>query len=75
MVFGNLNNNFATGMIFKRNPWTGPKKFFDEFLINAQGEDVVSGVYTPMLINEEKENTIEKLMPSVYRVETFKMWK
>ncbi len=67
MVFGNLNNNSATGVVFTRDPSTGVKKFFGEFLVNAQGEDVVSGIYTPMSINGEQENTMEKLMPSVYR--------
>ncbi|WP_174855515.1 pyruvate, phosphate dikinase [Wolbachia endosymbiont of Ctenocephalides felis wCfeJ] len=67
MVFGNLNNNSATGVIFTRNPSIGEKKLFGEFLINAQGEDVVSGVYTPMPVNGEKESTMEKLMPSVYK--------
>ncbi|MGL9718211.1 MAG: pyruvate, phosphate dikinase [Wolbachia sp.] len=67
MVFGNLNNNSATGVVFTRNPSTGEKKFFGEFLINAQGEDVVSGVYTPMSVNGKQENTMEKLMPCVYR--------
>ncbi|NSM56886.1 pyruvate, phosphate dikinase [Wolbachia endosymbiont of Atemnus politus] len=67
MVFGNLNDNSATGVIFTRNPSTGEKKFFGEFLVNAQGEDVVSGVYTPMPVNGEQENTMEKLMPGVYR--------
>ncbi|WP_353287584.1 pyruvate, phosphate dikinase [Wolbachia endosymbiont (group B) of Gerris lacustris] len=67
MVFGNLNDNSATGVIFTRNPSTGEKKLFGEFLVNAQGEDVVSGVYTPMPVNGEQENTIEKLLPSIYR--------
>ncbi len=67
MVFGNLNDNSATGVIFTRNPSTGEKKYFGEFLINAQGEDVVSGVYTPMPIDGEQKNTMEKLLPSVYR--------
>ncbi|WP_250296972.1 pyruvate, phosphate dikinase [Wolbachia endosymbiont of Oedothorax gibbosus] len=67
MVFGNLNDNSATGVIFTRNPSTGEKKLFGEFLINAQGEDVVSGVYTPMPIDGEQKNTMEKLLPSVYR--------
>ncbi|AZU37741.1 pyruvate, phosphate dikinase [Wolbachia endosymbiont of Bemisia tabaci] len=66
MVFGNLNDNSATGVIFTRNPSTGEKKLFGEFLVNAQGEDVVSGVYTPMPIDGEQENTMEKLLPSVY---------
>ncbi|MCA4774720.1 pyruvate, phosphate dikinase [Wolbachia endosymbiont of Mansonella ozzardi] len=67
MVFGNLNNNSATGVIFTRNPATGEKKCFGEFLVNAQGEDVVSGIYTPMPVDGKQENTMEKLMPSVYR--------
>ncbi|MHC3897432.1 UNVERIFIED_CONTAM: pyruvate, phosphate dikinase [Wolbachia endosymbiont of Nasonia longicornis] len=67
MVFGNLNDNSATGVIFTRNPSTGEKKLFGEFLVNAQGEDVVSGVYTPMPIYGEQESTMEKLLPSVYR--------
>ncbi|MFV0948557.1 pyruvate, phosphate dikinase [Wolbachia endosymbiont of Nasonia giraulti] len=67
MVFGNLNDNSATGVIFTRNPSTGEKKLFGEFLVNAQGEDVVSGVYTPMQIDGEQESTMEKLLPSVYR--------
>ncbi|EEH12551.1 PEP/pyruvate-binding domain-containing protein, partial [Wolbachia endosymbiont of Muscidifurax uniraptor] len=67
MVFGNLNDNSATGVIFTRNPSTGEKKLFGEFLVNAQGEDVVSGVYTPMPIDGEQKNTMEKLLPSVYR--------
>lgn len=67
MVFGNLNSNSATGVVFTRNPSTGEKKCFGEFLVNAQGEDVVSGVYTPMPIDGEQKNTLEELMPSVYR--------
>ncbi|MGL9688455.1 MAG: pyruvate, phosphate dikinase [Wolbachia sp.] len=67
MVFGNLNNNSATGVIFTRNPATGEKKCFGEFLVNAQGEDVVSGIYTPMPVDGKQENTMEKLMPSVYQ--------
>ncbi|WP_341808937.1 pyruvate, phosphate dikinase [Wolbachia endosymbiont (group E) of Neria commutata] len=67
MVFGNLNNNSATGVIFTRNPSTGEKKCFGEFLVNAQGEDVVSGVYTPMQIDGDQKNTMEKLMPGVYK--------
>ncbi|WP_333023164.1 pyruvate, phosphate dikinase [Wolbachia endosymbiont of Pentidionis agamae] len=66
MVFGNLNNNSATGVVFTRNPSTGKKKCFGEFLINAQGEDVVSGSYTPLPINGDQENTMEKLMPNVH---------
>ena len=50
MVFGNLNNNSGTGVAFTRDPATGEKKLMGEFLINAQGEDVVAGVRTPMPI-------------------------
>ncbi|MGL9725767.1 MAG: pyruvate, phosphate dikinase [Wolbachia sp.] len=67
MVFGNLNDNSATGVIFTRNPSTGEKKLFGEFLVNAQGEDVVSGIYTPMPVNGKQENTMGKLMPSMYK--------
>ena len=52
MVFGNLNENSGTGVAFTRNPATGEKKLFGEFLTNAQGEDVVAGVRTPMPISE-----------------------
>ncbi|MBO7390838.1 MAG: pyruvate, phosphate dikinase, partial [Clostridia bacterium] len=55
MVFGNLNNNSGTGVAFTRNPATGEKKLMGEFLINAQGEDVVAGVRTPMPISEMAE--------------------
>ncbi len=48
MVFGNLNENSGTGVAFTRNPATGEKKLFGEYLINAQGEDVVAGIRTPM---------------------------
>lgn len=63
MVFGNLNNNSATGVVFTRNPITGERKHFGEFLINAQGEDIVSGASTPIPI---QENTMPKLMPKIY---------
>ena len=52
MVFGNLNNNSGTGVAFTRDPATGEKKLMGEFLMNAQGEDVVAGVRTPMHISE-----------------------
>ncbi|MBQ1756106.1 MAG: pyruvate, phosphate dikinase, partial [Oscillospiraceae bacterium] len=51
MVFGNLNENSGTGVAFTRDPATGEKKLMDEFLTNAQGEDVVAGVRTPMKID------------------------
>ena len=50
MVFGNLNNESGTGVAFTRDPATGENKLMGEFLINAQGEDVVAGVRTPMPI-------------------------
>ncbi len=55
MVFGNLNNNSGTGVAFTRDPATGEKKLMGEFLVNAQGEDVVAGVRTPMPIAEMQE--------------------
>ena len=61
MVFGNLGETSATGVGFTRNPATGEKAFYGEFLFNAQGEDVVSGVRTPKPITE-----LETLMPEVY---------
>jgi len=61
MVFGNLGNDSATGVGFTRNPATGEKVFYGEYLTNAQGEDVVAGVRTPKPISE-----LEKEMPKVY---------
>ena len=61
MVFGNMGNYCGTGVAFTRNPATGEKKFFGEFLVNAQGEDVVAGIRTPQSIDELKQ-----LMPEVY---------
>jgi pyruvate, orthophosphate dikinase len=61
MVFGNLGDTSGTGVGFTRNPATGNKEFYGEFLLNAQGEDVVSGVRTPVHILE-----LEKIMPKVY---------
>src|SRR6202171_4408892 len=58
MVFGNLGETSGTGVGFTRNPSTGAKEFYGEFLLNAQGEDVVSGVRTPVPILE-----LEKIMP------------
>ncbi len=55
MVFGNLNNESGTGVAFTRDPATGEKKLMGEFLINAQGEDVVAGVRTPMPISQMKD--------------------
>ena len=55
MVFGNMGNDCGTGVAFTRNPATGEKKLFGEFLMNAQGEDVVAGVRTPQTIDQLKE--------------------
>ena len=61
MVFGNMGNDCGTGVAFTRNPATGEKKLFGEFLMNAQGEDVVAGVRTPQTIDQLKE-----VMPHAY---------
>ena len=61
MVYGNLGDTSGTGVGFTRNPATGAKEFYGEFLMNAQGEDVVSGVRTPVPILE-----LQKIMPDVY---------
>src|ERR1700730_16397953 len=61
MVFGNLGETSATGVGFTRNPSTGENKFYGEFLINAQGEDVVAGIRTPLPIEE-----LEAIMPEAY---------
>src|SRR5690606_24083440 len=52
MVFGNMGEDSGTGVAFTRNPSTGENKFFGEFLINAQGEDVVAGIRTPKPVSE-----------------------
>ena len=62
MVFGNTGERSATGVGFTRNPATGVKEFYGEFLVNAQGEDVVAGIRTPQPIRE-----LERLMPVAYR--------
>ncbi|NBT57823.1 pyruvate, phosphate dikinase, partial [bacterium] len=72
MVFGNMGDDCATGVAFTRDPSTGDKRFFGEYLINAQGEDVVAGIRTPCPINKESANgsdlpTLESLMPSAYQ--------
>jgi pyruvate,orthophosphate dikinase len=61
MVFGNLGDTSGTGVAFTRNPATGEKKLFGEFLMNAQGEDVVAGIRTPQTIDQLKE-----VMPDAY---------
>jgi len=74
MVFGNLGQNSATGVAFTRDPATGENKFYGEFLVNAQGEDVVAGIRTPQAINEVSKTdaskhlpSLEELMPELYK--------
>ncbi|HBB55851.1 MAG TPA: pyruvate, phosphate dikinase, partial [Hyphomonadaceae bacterium] len=74
MVFGNLGETSATGVAFTRDPNTGAKSFFGEFLPNAQGEDVVAGIRTPIPITAEaralvgaREPSMEEAMPAVYQ--------
>lgn len=72
MVFGNMGNHSATGVAFTRDPSTGEKVFFGEFLFNAQGEDVVAGIRTPQPLtkNGAKDSglaSLEESMPDVYR--------
>jgi pyruvate,orthophosphate dikinase len=62
MVFGNTGDRSATGVGFTRNPATGAREFYGEFLVNAQGEDVVAGIRTPQPIHE-----LEKVMPQAYK--------
>ncbi|KAK4379929.1 hypothetical protein RND71_001791 [Anisodus tanguticus] len=62
MVFGNMGNTSGTGVLFTRNPSTGEKKLYGEFLINAQGEDVVAGIRTPQDLE-----TMKECMPEAYR--------
>ncbi|MGY5864000.1 MAG: pyruvate, phosphate dikinase [Candidatus Thorarchaeota archaeon] len=73
MCFGNMGESSATGVAFSRNPATGDNKFYGEFLINAQGEDVVAGLRTPNAMNEDSKNeqskdlpTLEETMPEIY---------
>ncbi|HEX7151092.1 MAG TPA: pyruvate, phosphate dikinase [Thermoanaerobaculia bacterium] len=71
MVFGNMGDDCATGVAFTRNPSTGEKKFFGEYLPNAQGEDVVAGIRTPLPISKaqvviEGETSLEEAFPDVY---------
>lgn len=62
MVFGNMGESSGTGVAFTRNPSTGEKKVFGEFLINAQGEDVVAGIRTPLAIDK-----LNDVMPEIYK--------
>lgn len=74
MVFGNMGNKSATGVAFTRNPATGENQFYGEWLINAQGEDVVAGIRTPNPLNDATKNdqnrsmkSLEELMPKIYK--------
>lgn len=74
MVFGNMGESSATGVAFSRNPATGQNKFYGEWLINAQGEDVVAGIRTPAPLNEATKNeqnkhlvSLQKGMASTYK--------
>lgn len=66
MVFGNLGNDCATGVAFTRNPSTGEKRIFGEYLINAQGEDVVAGIRTPAPLTDAP-HSLEKMMPNSFQ--------
>ncbi|WP_412057601.1 pyruvate, phosphate dikinase [Bartonella sp. DGB2] len=73
MVFGNMGDDSATGVAFTRNPSTGESSLYGEFLVNAQGEDVVAGIRTPQNISEEarlaagsERPSLEKLMPQAF---------
>jgi pyruvate,orthophosphate dikinase len=74
MVFGNMGDSSATGVAFTRNPATGDNKFYGEWLLNAQGEDVVAGIRTPSPINDDTKNeqnkhlqSMHSLMPATYK--------
>jgi hypothetical protein len=73
MVFGNMGETSATGVAFTRSPSTGENYFYGEYLVNAQGEDVVAGIRTPSPINEQSKSeknqhhtSLEKGMPKLY---------
>jgi pyruvate,orthophosphate dikinase len=74
MVFGNMGDNSATGVAFTRNPATGENQFYGEWLINAQGEDVVAGIRTPNPLNDATKNDQNKHLPSMQELapETYK---
>lgn len=72
MVYGNMGNDSATGVAFTRDPATGENQFYGEYLVNAQGEDVVAGIRTPQPINKagrksKEDITLESLMPDDYK--------
>jgi pyruvate,orthophosphate dikinase len=73
MVFGNMGDDCATGVAFTRNPSTGTKEFYGEFLVNAQGEDVVAGIRTPQYLTKQARTeagaaapSMEEVMPAVF---------
>lgn len=65
MVFGNMGDNSATGVAFTRNPATGEDQFYGEWLVNAQGEDVVAGIRTPNPLNSDTRNSQNEHLPSM----------
>ncbi len=74
MVFGNMGDDCATGVAFSRNPGNGENFFYGEYLVNAQGEDVVAGIRTPAPINDKSKNeqskhlpTLSETMPKLYK--------
>ncbi len=74
MVFGNMGDSSATGVAFTRNPATGENQFYGEWLVNAQGEDVVAGIRTPSPLNNETKNeqnkhlkSMQEAMPKTYK--------
>ncbi len=74
MVFGNMGDDSATGVAFSRNPGNGEAQFYGEYLVNAQGEDVVAGIRTPAPLNQYSKNdqskqftALENLMPKLYK--------
>ena len=68
MVFGNAGDDSATGVCFSRDPATGENKYYGEYLVNAQGEDVVAGIRTPQPMSSKGEgNSLEELWPDLYK--------
>ena len=67
MVFGNMNDKSCTGVLFSRDTSTGENTIFGEYIINAQGEDVVSGICTPDLINDDSQNSMKNVFPECYK--------
>ena len=74
MVFGNMGDDSATGVAFTRNPATGENQFYGEWLVNAQGEDVVAGIRTPNPLNDDTKNdqnkhlhSLQETMPGTYK--------